>query len=204
MPNLPDRIQASDTKDERLRALHVNSVCTMPIGMVVSVHVAAYAIEHHHKHVAYLPMMAYRAARWWVPVAGLDFVLGTKFADPIIRRICNRRTTHRLRQHNDAIPLEFLDFDSTVWPLLVSCASIGRALRHVLVQNRISTFSRDNKTHRMNDNRGCSQGNAYLQYAITVDEQISRFDVSVQYPCRMQILETSENLIQKYFDVISG
>lgn len=44
----------------------------------------------------------------------------------------------------------------------------------------------------------------YLQHTITVDQQISRFDVSVQYPCRMQILETSENLVQKYFDVISG
>lgn len=42
----------------------------------------------------------------------------------------------------------------------------------------------------------------YLQQAVTIDQQVSRFDVPVQDPSRVQVLQTWENNIVSYFSGI--
>lgn len=44
---------------------------------------------------------------------------------------------------------------------------------------------------------------ANLQHAIAVHEQVAGLDVSVEDSGGVQILESAQDLIQKYFDVIS-
>lgn len=43
---------------------------------------------------------------------------------------------------------------------------------------------------------------ADLQHAITVHKQIAWLDVSVENSSRVQILQTTKDLIQKHFDVV--
>lgn len=49
----------------------------------------------------------------------------------------------------------------------------------------------------------CQAEIANLQHAIAVHEQVARLDVAMQNACWVQILETTKNLIEKHFDVIS-
>lgn len=82
-------------------------------------------------------------------------------------------------------------------------------LRHVLRlvgllhagQPEVANLQRRERTVTREPNSSVAAG-TYLQHAIAVHEQIARLDVPVQYPRRVQILESSQNLVQEHFYVI--
>ena len=53
-------------------------------------------------------------------------------------------------------------------------------------------------------NSPCKTKVANFEHTVRINEEISRFDVSVDDLCRVQVLDTSQDLVEKYFNVVLG
>ena len=56
----------------------------------------------------------------------------------------------------------------------------------------------------MTKNSPCKTKVANFEHAVGIYEKIARFDVSMDDLCRVQVLDTSQDLVEKYFNVVLG
>lgn len=77
-------------------------------------------------------------------------------------------------------------------------------IRPVTVRIR-KCSSRANEEFRRTDNSAENNNKeTYLEQAVAINKKIAWFDITVKYLGRVKVFETSENLVEKHFDVFDG